>query len=66
MRWLIDTVGGVFELVRLGFITRFEFKGPYWSWRLHTAFGKGYPATRRELVRSVLEYGRWVRKMRRG
>ncbi len=65
MRWLIDTLGGLYELARLGVITRFDFKGPYWSWRLHTAFGKGYPSTRAETLRSILEYARWVRKMRR-
>lgn len=65
LRWTIDTAGGLYELARLGAISRFRFKGSYWQWRLHTAFGRGYPP-RAELVRSVLEYGRWVRRMRRG
>lgn len=60
-----ETLGGVYELTRLAFITRFRFRGDYWRWRLHTAFGRGYPP-RAELIRSVLEYGRWVRRMRRG
>lgn len=64
MRWLIGTLGGLYELARLGVLTRFDFKGPYWTWRLHTAFGKGYPKTRWETIKSVLEYARWVRKMR--
>ena len=65
MRWILETVGGLYELARLGFITGFRFRGRYWRWRLHTAFGRGYPASRRELIRSVLAYGRWVRQMRR-
>lgn len=65
MRWLIDTLGGLWELFRLALITGFRFRGPYWQWRLHTAFGRGYPP-RGELVRSVLDYGRWVYRARRG
>jgi hypothetical protein len=66
MRWLIDTVGGCYELLRLAVITRFRFRGPYWTWRLQTAFGRGLPESRRELVAGVLEYGRWVYRTRRG
>jgi len=65
-RHAIDTVGAIYELARLGIITRFRFRGPYWEWRLHTAFGRGYPESRVQLVRAVLDYGRWVRRMRRG
>jgi hypothetical protein len=32
---------------------------------MHTAFGAGYPASRLAVVRSVLEYGAWVHRMRR-
>lgn len=63
---MIDTLGGMYELLRLGVITRFRFRGPYWSWRLQTAFGRGYPESRLELVASVLDYGRWVYRTRRG
>ncbi len=65
MRRFIDTLGGIYELVRLGALTRFRTRGPYCQWRLHTAFGRGYPASRRELWRSVLAYGRWVYRLRR-
>lgn len=65
MRGFLDTLGGIYELARLAVITRFRFRGPYWRWRLHTAFGRGYPESKRELVRSVLAYGRWIRRMRR-
>jgi hypothetical protein len=59
-------LGALYELFRLAALSGFRLKGRYWTWRMHTAFGKGYPATRAELIRSVLEYGRWVRRMRRG
>lgn len=63
---LIETFGGLYELARLAVLSRFRFRGDYWTWRLHTAFGRGYPASRLELVRSILAYGRWVFRMRRG
>lgn len=65
MRWLSDTLGGIYQLARLGVISGFRFNGPYWRWRLHTAFGRGYPRSRVELLRAVLDYGRWVHRMRR-
>ncbi|TVQ32863.1 MAG: hypothetical protein EA376_04245 [Phycisphaeraceae bacterium] len=65
MRTLIDTIMGLYELARLAWITRFRFRGPYWRWRMHTAFGCGYPESKIELIRSVLAYGRWVHRMRR-
>lgn len=65
MRWLFDTLGGLYQLARLGVLTRFRFRGPYWQWRLHTAFGRGYPP-RRELLRSILDYGRWMHRMKGG
>lgn len=61
----LETVGGIYQLARLGVVTGFRFKGPYWQWRLQTAFGRGYPE-RGELIRSVIDYGRWVHRMRRG
>lgn len=64
--WVVDTLGGLYELARLAVISRFNMRGAYWRWRLETAFGQGYPETRRELIHAVLEYGRWVRRMRRG
>ena len=65
MQRVIDFFGGLHELLRLGVITGFRFKGPYWTWRLHTAFGRGYSESRRELISAVLAYGRWVYRMRR-
>jgi hypothetical protein len=62
---LTDTFWAIYELARLGAISGFRVRGRYWAWRMHTAFGRGYPASRRELVRSVLAYGRWMHQMRR-
>ena len=53
MRWLLDTLGGLWQLLRLGVLTRFRFRGDYWQWRLATAFGTNRTATRAELIRSV-------------
>lgn len=64
MRWILDTCWGIYELARLGVLSGFDFKGPYWQWRMHTAFGRGTPP-RAELIRSVLDYGRWMHRMRR-
>lgn len=64
LRWIRDTLGGAWELARLGLITGFRFKGPYWQWRLHTAFGRGYPSGG-AYRRSLLDYGRWVHRLRR-
>lgn len=62
-----ETLGGLWELLRLGVKTRFRFRGPYWQWRMETAFGHDrsrWPSFR-ERVRAALEYGKWVRRMRR-
>lgn len=66
MTRICDTLGGLYELARLAVVTRFRFRGAYWSWRLHTAFGRGYPGSRPELLAAVLAYGRWAYRMRRG
>jgi hypothetical protein len=65
MTRLFDLLGAIYELARLGVLSRFRFRGPYWSWRLHTAFGRGYPTSRWETFKSILDYGRWVYRMRR-
>lgn len=65
MQRAIDHLGGVYELVRLALVSGLRLRGPYWQWRVHTAFGRGMPGTRGELVRSVLAYGRWVYRLRR-
>ena len=66
MHSLLTLPGALYELLRLGLITRFDFKGPYWSWRMKTAFGQAMPVSRVQLIRNILDYARWVRRMRRG
>ncbi len=56
---------GVCELARLAWVTRFRLRGRYWRWRTETAFGRGMPASRGELVRRTLAYARWARSIRR-
>lgn len=65
MTLLLEYIGGLWELTRLGLLSRFRFRGAYWTWRMHTAFGRGYPESRAETLKSVLDYGRWVYRMRR-
>ena len=65
MAVFLETIGGLYQLARLALLTRCRFGGAYWQWRLHTAFGRGYPESRWELVWSVLAYGRWIHRMRR-
>ncbi|MBX3353609.1 MAG: hypothetical protein KF684_11810 [Phycisphaeraceae bacterium] len=60
-----ECVFGSLELLRLAFVTRFRFKGPYWHWRMETAFGRGKPP-RAEMLRAALRYGAWARRMRKG
>ncbi len=61
----METLGGLWALLRLGVRSGFRFRGAYWHWRLHTAFGRGYPASRWEMARSVLAYARWMHRVRR-
>lgn len=62
---MMEILGALYQLARLAVITRFAFKGPYWRWRLHTAFGNHRPSPAQAWA-SILEYGRWVHRMRRG
>ena len=61
---LFELLGGLWQLTKLAIISKCRFGGAYWKWRRHTAFGRGYPG-RWELVRGVLEYGRWIHRMKR-
>jgi hypothetical protein len=66
MRHALDTVMGLVRLAQLALVSRLRLRGPYWTWRWHTAFGRGVPPSRRELIRAVMAYGRWMHRMRRG
>lgn len=63
---LADTCRALLALARLGVQTRFRMRGAYWRWRMETAFGND-PARmppRSERIRSIIEYGAWVHRMR--
>jgi hypothetical protein len=61
LTWIL----GSCELFRLAAASRFRVRGAYWSWRWHTAFGRGLPASRMELLVAAVRYGRWMGRMRR-
>lgn len=61
----MQTLAAIYQLCRLAWVTGFRFRGAYWTWRLQTAYGRGYP-TKGRMLRDVLEYARWVHRMRRG
>jgi len=68
VRRVIDMAGGLYELLRLGVLTRFRFRGPYWKWRMETAFGTD-PAMRppwTERLHAAVHYGMWIYRMKRG
>lgn len=64
-RWLGESLGACWQLVRLGWVTGFRQDTPYWRWRMDTAFGRGLPASKREYRRGVWHYARWVHRLRR-
>lgn len=65
MRHLLDTIGGLWQLFLLAARSRFRLTGRYWAWRRETAFGRSNPRSRRETLHAVLEYGRWIHRMKR-
>jgi hypothetical protein len=68
MRRIIDTIGGLWELLLLAWKTRFRMRSEYWKWRYETAFGTdpSKMPPRRERIRAMLDYGRWVYRIKRG
>ncbi|MEM7756286.1 MAG: hypothetical protein AAF297_11685 [Planctomycetota bacterium] len=62
-----DTVVGLFALFVLAVRTGFRVSGPnahpYWRWRHDTAQGKSAAPTSQS--HAVLEYARWIGRMRR-
>ena len=64
----LDTVGGIWELFLLALKSRFRLRSAYWKWRNETAFGTD-PArmpSRVQRWRAVLDYGKWVYRIKRG
>lgn len=63
-RFVFDALLG---FLRLGIATRFRVRGPYWRWRMETAFGLD-PAlrpSRARMIRLAFEYAAWTTRMRR-
>jgi hypothetical protein len=68
VRGVLETIFGLWELLRLAVRSRGRLASPYWRWRAETAFGTD-PATRpgwAARARQVIRYGCWVHRMRRG
>jgi hypothetical protein len=65
---VINTLGGIWELFLLAAGSGFRMRGRYWRWRHETAFGRddGVRPGRWQRVRAMLDYGRWVHRMKRG
>ena len=64
---VVETLGGLWELLVLAIRSRFRMGGAYWRWRSETAFGAD-PAQRPPLperFRQVIAYGRWVHRMKK-
>ena len=67
MQHFLDTMGGFWELFKLIITNGFRLRGHYWRWRYETAFGTN-PANqpgRFERFRAMIDYGRWVYRMKR-
>ena len=67
LQHLIDRVGGIWELLLLGFRIRWKVGGAYWQWRISTVFGE--TAQRPGLLRRIshiYRYGCWVYRTKRG
>lgn len=68
MARMLEYVGGLWCLFMLALRSGFRMNSAYWRWRNETAFGRD-PATRpplRQRLLALLDYGRWVHRMKRG
>lgn len=69
MTGLIDTLVGLAALARLALRTGGRVSGanahPYWRWRHDTAEGTGPDRARLRRGHALIEYARWVGRMRR-
>jgi len=67
MTRILETIGGVWQLLLLALKTSCRLRGKYWRWRYETAFGSD-PArlpSRSARLGAMLDYGRWVHRMKR-
>lgn len=58
-------LGSILALLRMAVTVRVWRPGRYLHWRYETVFGRGLPESRRTLWHTAMEFGRWVRMMRR-
>lgn len=65
MGLLRDLPLATYELARMAIVARFRLRGPYYTWRWQTAFGRGTPP-RAELLRGLVEFGAWAHRVRTG
>jgi len=67
MRAFIETISGLWHLARLAARSGFRLRGPYWRWRMETAFGtrRDERLSRADRCRAILAYARWVHRMKR-
>ena len=67
MARLLDTLGGIWELMRIAVRSRFRLRSSYWRWRAETAFGADLAQRPpfRERMRALLDYARWVHRMKK-
>ena len=63
----IATLTALWELLLLAAHTGFRLHGPYLNWRRETAFGSdaSQQPARGERWHALLDYGRWVHRMKR-
>lgn len=67
MRWLLDTIGGIWELGLLALSCGFRLNGRYLRWRKETVFGsdpKRWPPFR-DRISAIIAYSRWVYRVKR-
>jgi hypothetical protein len=64
---LAESLGGLWALLVLAIKSRFRMGNAYWRWRSETAFGHkpGQQLSGWQRFRAVMEYGRWVYRMKR-
>ena len=70
---IIERIGGVWELARIGCASHLRGGHRYWDWRRETAFGSDAKnvkcgtkrLSRRDRIRAVMRFGSWVYRMKR-
>lgn len=61
---VVGVIRGVWGLGLVAVETRLRVRGPYWAWRMQTAYGTQRPG-RGELLRDALAFGAWRVEMGR-